>query len=366
MGKKAAGGAGRRPTYYQNYILREDEHRPAGLLSFQTPYGKGRQAHPDELLFIAIHQTYELWFKVAIDEILRPKSGAAPRIHAGAYKEAARTLRRLTRITNVLREQYEIVGTISPTDFLVFRDVLRPSSGYDSAQFRALELASGLRSDGAYIAHLTGLDGTGAGGPLGVAEEVGVIVDAASHGALPPGPHCVVQKLASTKDLNGLRLIQRALAAPSLRDVGYGALLDYANAALAKGSPKDTAWIKARASEWSKDQAQAMERRSAHEIGIDAIDAARVEWAVSRLYRRATAGKMDAPGERALFDLVEALMDYDQAFRNLRTTHIHMVLRVIGGRPGTGGSTGAQYLRSTLDYEFFPLLWRARDHVEGP
>jgi tryptophan 2,3-dioxygenase len=213
--------------------------------------------------------------------------------------------------------------------------------------------------------HLTGIDGAGAGGPLGVAEEMGVVLAAAAHGTVPPGPHSVAQKLVRTGDLNGLRLLQRSLATPSLRDTAYGALLDFANAH-GKAPGRGDAWLKARAREWAKDQAAAAAAHAPCEYGIDGEDAARVLWAVARLYRDATKGALRGERDRALFDLVEALLDYDQAFRNLRTVHIHMVLRVIGGRPGTGGSTGARYLRSTLDYEFFPLLWRARDHIEGP
>lgn len=367
MGKGAGKGKSRlAPTYYQNYILREDEHAPAGILSFQTPYGRGARAHSDELLFIAIHQTYELWFKVAIDEILRANTGIVERIKAGHYVEAAKALRRLARITTVLRDQYEIVGTITPTDFLVFRDVLRPSSGYDSAQFRALELSSGLRGDGGYLRHLTGLDAAAMGGPDKVADEVGALVRKMGEGAAPKGAHSVAQKLVATGDLNGLRLIHRSLASDSLRDAAYHALLAAEVHVEGWSRTKTQAWLKARMREWSADQAEAAKGGPGLEVGVSAANAAQIELTIAGLYHGATRGGWDHSKEGALLGLVEALMDYDQAFRNLRTIHINMVLRVIGGRPGTGGSSGARYLRSTLDYEFFPLLWRARDHIEGP
>jgi tryptophan 2,3-dioxygenase len=350
----------RAPTFYQNYILRENEYAPSGLLGLQTPYGKGTQAHPDELLFIAIHQTYELWFKVMIDEVLRKGDGVVARIDGGNYPDASRSLRRLTRITNILREQYSIVETISPTDFLVFRDVLRPSSGYDSSQFRALELASGLRQDRSYLAHLCGAKAARSADPEALAKMAGNAAEAV-HAGRDAGlrEYSVMRKLASTGDVNGLRLLERALGSRSLRDAAYRAIQR------AAGGAAPAPWVKATAKEWDKAQKKGAAEGAPSDAGISATEAAQGMHKVAAMYRAATTKKLD-PRARTLFDLVEALVEYDEAFRNLRTIHINMVLRVIGGRPGTGGSTGAAYLRSTLDYEFFPLLWRARDNIDGP
>jgi len=351
---------GRAPTHYQNYILREDEHPPSGLLGLQTPYGEGVQAHPDELLFIAIHQTFELWFKVMVDEILRKSDGVVARIDAGAYAEASRALRRLAKITNVMREQYSIVETISPTDFLVFRDVLRPSSGYDSAQFRALELASGLRRDASYLKHLCGAKAAAGADPGALSKMVGraaLEVEAGRGSKL--AEYSVVKKLMTTGDARGLRLIERALAAPSLRDAAYRAVQK------APAGPAPAAWLKARAKEWSRAQLQAAASGAPSDAALSPREAAQVLHHVASLYRAATARELREPSARATLDLVEAMVEYDESFRNLRMIHINMVLRVIGARPGTGGSAGAPYLRTTLDYEFFPLLWRARDHIEG-
>jgi tryptophan 2,3-dioxygenase len=65
----------------------------------------------------------------------------------------------------------------------------------------------------------------------------------------------------------------------------------------------------------------------------------------------------DDTGEPALLDLVQALLDHDEGFSMWRARHVHMVERQIGRKPGTGGSTGVAYLRSTLDKRFFPELW---------
>jgi tryptophan 2,3-dioxygenase len=64
-----------------------------------------------------------------------------------------------------------------------------------------------------------------------------------------------------------------------------------------------------------------------------------------------------------LFDLAEALLDHDEAFALWRSRHVLMVERQIGGKTGTGGSTGAQYLRGTLGKRFFPALWEVRSEL---
>lgn len=359
MGSGTARAKGKRhpPTYYHHYILREDEHPPAGLLGLQSPYGKGAQAHPDELLFVAIHQTYEIWFKVMIDELMRQRTGLIARVRGGNYPAAARALRRLAKITRILRDQYEIVETISPTDFLVFRDVLRPSSGYDSCQFRALELSAGLRCDGSYLRHLVGEKTARGAEAAALASFVWQVAEKVEKGHDPKlSEYSLLRKIAGTGDANGLKLIARALAADSLRDAAYGAVEGFAGAG-AKGK----AATASRAKAWQRAQDHAASSNMPFAVGIDPVRAARVEAATADLYRAATDGALADPKARSLFDLVEALVEFDESFRNLRTIHINMVLRVIGSRPGTGGSSGAPYLRTTLDFEFFPLFWSARN-----
>lgn len=361
MGRAAKGKGG---TRYQEYILREDEH-PGGLLSFQTPYGRGRQAHPDELLFIITHQTFELWFKQVIEEVLRERTGAVATIARGDFPKAAATLHRLTKIARVLSDQYGIIETITPSDFLRFREVLRPSSGYDSAQFRALELVSGLRGDGAYLLHLTGLDPGKSGGVAGVARAVARAASAVEAGkSVPLQGYSVARKLGLAGDIRGLTLIARALASDSLRDAAYGAILKAEVPDPGWSKSKARSWSKARAKEWRAEQDAARKEGTSWDAVLDGDAAAEIERRVVVLYQAATAGQ--GARSQALFDLLEALIEYDEVFRNLRAVHINMVLRVIGGKPGTGGSAGAAYLRTTLGYSFFPLLWRARDYMEGP
>ena len=112
---------------------------------------KSSPVHHDELLFIIVHQTYELWFKELLHDLdavvanLR-RAGAAPQSHDEVY-EAARLLRRCTEITRVLVEQFTILETMLPTHFLAFRGLLEPASGFQSEQFREIEFLCGLKDE---------------------------------------------------------------------------------------------------------------------------------------------------------------------------------------------------------------------------
>jgi aminocarboxymuconate-semialdehyde decarboxylase len=107
--------------------------------------------HHDEMLFILVHQTYELWFKELLHDLdavvgnLR-RAGENPSVHDEVY-EAARLLRRCTEITRVLVEQFTILETMLPTHFLAFRSLLEPASGFQSEQFREIEFLCGLKDE---------------------------------------------------------------------------------------------------------------------------------------------------------------------------------------------------------------------------
>jgi aminocarboxymuconate-semialdehyde decarboxylase len=119
------------------------------LLNLQRP--QSVPEHHDELLFIIVHQTYELWFKELLHDLDAvvanlTAAGANPNSRDEVY-EAARLLRRCTEITRVLVEQFTILETMLPTHFLAFRGKLEPASGFQSEQFRELEFLCGLKDE---------------------------------------------------------------------------------------------------------------------------------------------------------------------------------------------------------------------------
>lgn len=224
-------------------------------------------AQHDETLFIIIHQVYELWFKQLLHEV----DAIVEYLRNGEVLVAHRLLRRCAEIQRVLVQQLSVLETMTPMDFLAFRDHLMPASGFQSAQFREMEIVSGLRDARALVNYEEG------------------------------SPERA--------------RLERRLTASSLADELF-ALLD---------------------------------RR-----GLGATD--RVA-AVEKVYR-------DAHQHYDLFLLCESLIEYDEMFQLWRMRHVQMVERVIGGGTrGTGGSSGAGYLRSTIDRRFFPELWEVRNRL---
>ena len=97
----------------------------------------------DELLFIIIHQTFELWFK----QILHELDATLQYIKERRLMRAIRNLRRICEIERILVAQFQILETMTPHDFLLFREELKPASGFQSTQFREIEFASGLKDE---------------------------------------------------------------------------------------------------------------------------------------------------------------------------------------------------------------------------
>src|SRR5712691_10886645 len=136
-----------RPSASQ--LTYSDYLRVSELTRLQHP--QSSPPHHDELLFIVIHQTYELWFKLLLhelDAVVANLRAAAdnPGSRDEVY-EAARLLRRCTEVARVLVEQFTILETMLPTHFLAFRGLLRPASGFQSEQFREIEFLCGLKDE---------------------------------------------------------------------------------------------------------------------------------------------------------------------------------------------------------------------------
>ncbi len=106
----------------------------------------------DELLFITIHQVYELWFQLLLSEL----SDARDRMLAGEVYTPRVRLERCHTIERVLVGQVDVIDTMTPQDFLAFRTKLAPASGFQSAQFREIEFLSGLKDKG-YLDRFRGL-----------------------------------------------------------------------------------------------------------------------------------------------------------------------------------------------------------------
>ncbi len=123
------------PLSYNKYL------RVRELVGLQTCLSD--PAHHDELLFITVHQAYELWFKQVLHEL----DAAAAAMREDRPPAAARAMTRVVEIEKLLVAQIHTLETMTPINFLAFRDQLNPASGFQSMQFREVEFASGLKDE---------------------------------------------------------------------------------------------------------------------------------------------------------------------------------------------------------------------------
>jgi tryptophan 2,3-dioxygenase len=123
------------PLSYNKYL------RVRELIDLQTCLSS--PAHHDELLFITVHQAYELWFKQILHEI----DATIRLMSEDRTGEAALAMHRVVEIEKLLISQIHILETMTPISFLGFRDELNPASGFQSMQFREIEFASGLKHE---------------------------------------------------------------------------------------------------------------------------------------------------------------------------------------------------------------------------
>jgi tryptophan 2,3-dioxygenase len=228
-----------------------------------------RPPHHDEMLFIIIHQVYELWFKQILHEI----DAAMLALDGDHLRRTNRRFHRIHTIQRLLEQQVDILETMTPQEFNQFRDHLNPASGFQSVQFRELEFACGLR-------------------------------------------RTEVLKWIELDDAQRERLDRRNNS-PSLYDRAKGVLRR-------RGFAVDS----------SKDLIESFREIYSNE---------------SEHYD--------------LYLLLEDLIEFDERFLLWRGRHVRMVERMIGQRPGTGGSLGAAYLESTLQHRFFPELWEVRTYL---
>ncbi|HEU4768305.1 MAG TPA: tryptophan 2,3-dioxygenase family protein [Pyrinomonadaceae bacterium] len=129
-------------TYGQNPLLSYNKYlRVADLIKLQDCLSD--PAHHDELLFITVHQAYELWFKQILHEI----DAAISLMDQDRVPAATRALQRVVDIEKLLVNQIHILESMTPINFLAFRDQLNPASGFQSMQFREIEFSSGLKDE---------------------------------------------------------------------------------------------------------------------------------------------------------------------------------------------------------------------------
>lgn len=245
------------------------------LLAAQQPLSR----HHDEMLFLTIHQTSELWMKLFLHEL----SAVLECVRRDDLDPSFKMLTRVSLIQQQLQHSWEVLATITPSDYSAFRNSLGTSSGFQSHQYRMIEFLIGnknARMIEVFRAEPTAFDA-----------------------------------------------LQRLLHAPSLYD----------------------------------ETLRLLSRRGI-DVPVGAIDRDFSQPYVAS--KQVTAAWLsvyhNSDKEWDLYELAERLVDLDYKFQIWRFSHMKTVERIIGYKPGTGGTGGVSYLNKALELRFFPELWSVR------
>lgn len=328
-----------RPVNYGEYL------RLPEILAAQSP---GRPLlHHDEMLFIIVHQVYELWFKLILHELTAardllvglPAPGGRRRVPESDIPRIVAHLTRVIETQRILLDQFRVIETMPPLHFLAFRDRLAPASGFQSVQFRELEALAGLA------------EAERADSPAGSLAE--------------PFSEAERRRVAArrretslaTALVDWLSRTPVELAFPGFREAFFAAFRT-----------------------WVTEQA-ALHRQSAH------LNPAQVAAIEARLHGQVDACRRFLEGEdeptgraHAAFvfittyrtepllvwphALIERIVEFEENLRKWRFAHARMVERMIGVRTGTGGSPGVDYLDHTaFRYRLFGNLLIGRSFL---
>lgn len=345
------------PNYW-DYLRLDD------LLDLQGGVeGDDQALVPDELLFIVIHQTYELWFK----QVLRELTEAIALFRSGTVPEeqvphVVHHLRRVGAIMRLAVEQFVVMETLTPQDFLGFRDKLVPASGFQSFQMRRLEILLGLESaqrepygSTDALEHIRKLAAESPGG----ARAWRTIAEAAEQAADGFTMKAVLRDwlYRTPIDASGPDTAGDDETVTAFLERYHGAMLGFhAEQAerLASASISPRVEIEEK---FAKSAALARRFLFAEDVE---------EAAERRRTRRIRAGLLYIESHRNLpllawpRLLVDTVVEVEEQLVLWRNRHARMVERIIGRRVGTGGSSGVEYLDRTTRARVFDELWTVR------
>jgi tryptophan 2,3-dioxygenase len=293
-------------VYYAEYLQLEK------ITGAQDPesFKEGKEPAHDEMLFIIIHQAYELWFKqilFEVNSVIDIMNKPVVNDNSPDMQTVVHRLKRVVTILKVLVQQIDIMETMTPMDFLDFRDMLRPASGFQSYQFKVLEAKLGLKFEhrhgqNYYTSQLKEKD-------------IAIIKDAESGKSVIELINAWLERMPFITDDYW----------KNYQQVYVGSL-----------------------AEAEKNNAAAFET-----IFNTADD--NVERNFTPRACRSALFIMMYHGYPMLeqpFQLLDTLLEIDNQLGNWRYRHINMVQRMIGSRIGTGGSSGAGYLKAAMDKHY--------------
>lgn len=323
------------------------------LLHLQDGLGDAPAPSPDELHFIVVHQTFELWFKLVISQLRLARDHlAVPHVPEERVPFVVHHLGRVNEVLKICVDQFRVMETLPPQDFLDFRDKLTPASGFQSFQMREMEILLGLAD-----------------------------LQRVAYAGTDPLQH--IRGLAETSPAAKLAWarIEQARRETTLRD----ALLRWLARTPIQGSkPGDAGddevvdgFLAGYLERVGQHQHAAAERLvevlgEGARPGVQERIAAGLEQTRAflapedRVERRARAGLVFIESYRELpllawpRLLLDTVVELEEQILLFRNRHARMVERTIGRRVGTGGSSGVEYLDKTSSYRVFPELWAVR------
>jgi tryptophan 2,3-dioxygenase len=284
----------------------------------------GQEPAHDEMLFIVIHQAYELWFKQIQFEIDAVASILQQPLLNDNSAELQTIVHRLSRVATILKllvQQIDVIETMTPMDFLDFRDMLRPASGFQSWQFKKLEAALGLQFEQRHGQHYY-------------------------TSQLKDAETAIIK--AAEKETSILSLVNSWLERmPFINDPVY-----WINYQSVSGNEKGPIFWNDYEHIYTAGLAEAEKNNATFFKTIFDDNSATAERQLSPKACRSALFIFLYRGYPMLelpFQLLDILLEIDNQLGNWRYRHINMVQRMIGTRIGTGGSSGAGYLKAAMD-----------------
>lgn len=323
----------KRPLSYGSYLRVPELLKLQSMKSLES----GKEAH-DELLFIIVHQAHELWFKQILHELRSVcQIFSSQSVDEKMMGTAVARLTRVTEIQKVLIDHLRILETMTPLDFLEFRDLVSPASGFQSVQFRVLESV------------------------LGIKREHPLLANRQSPFARSLTESETIEMEAAENSPSLFSLIERWLERTPFIETedGFSFWQEYQKA-LGQHLTQDRRFIEDHpllSTEEKSRQLGEIEKTENYFGALfqETLHADLQKQGLRRLSLRATHAALfihlyqEEPILHLPFRMLTLLVDIDELLQQWRAQHAIMVHRMIGIRVGTGGSLGYAYLRSTLD-----------------
>jgi tryptophan 2,3-dioxygenase len=342
------------PTYWD--YLRLDR-----LLTLQSGFEETADAlRPDEMLFVVVHQAYELWFSLILRGLREARDTlGAPRVAEETIPDVVHHLRRVNTICRLAVQQWEVVETMTPQGFLDFRDKLVPASGFQSFQLREIEMVMGLsqkqriRYGGVDpLRHIDEAAHDNAGGSFARARIAAARNERTLLDALEDWLYRTPIQGSSPDDADDDATVDAFLndylgRMDATIDASLARLLsslEVSNEAAVRSRFEDTRGAARRFLLASEEEDEAQRRR------VKRIRAA-------ALFIESYRALPLLAWPRVLLDTVVEMEQQSIVFRQ---RHARMVERMIGRRVGTGGSGGVDYLDETAKMRVFSDLWAIR------